>query len=643
MAIADEVQETGQQVLAATGAELARVLNAGIERFVGWPYRIAPGCVVDRDGTRTETFASVVYTAREGSAAPGLGVIPADTAAAVIDLSEDMDLEIFRAAYARVALAKGLKKSPAPQLKEGPSTAVTLGIIFAQRSAVPLEDLTEALQRLNAQTPSPEWPDMIVVASAGAIHYAVQFPGESLSGDWLPPAEGALDNFRPAMYVVMVIRPTAARTFKKMLAFLVAHLAIFSPGARLPNFTHILEGVPQTAITVSGYQYNLRGDLVPVPRQFYNDRYFPPLPMRIEDRKGQLLSTIQFLPWQDGGALLLRGKLPLDGLMVFLGKEALQKAGVVRRHPDLQISYVLPITSANFADMLKRLQRQSNMVVRHSEPTWTIQKVADEGSASPFVARLLMGMMRLRNIVYTDPAARDKFDKPFELVSSSLMNTRTTAREIVALWEVHSRKVASGEIARLQGRAIHIDESIDKELRKHVESFLNASVRTLKQGMQNLAAELQVNIGFLFKQQGAFENGIAALQSRGPLLADYLQQTRAWSERLVQSRNEVEHAGWVLPRVTYKNTGTGVATVEPEISGQPVTQFATFMLDRLCCFVEEFTAHCLQRLMSPEITITEIPPAKRLTEAPERFSLTLATGGLPRWKISYHASSFEGT
>jgi hypothetical protein len=35
-----------------------------------------------------------------------------------------------------------------------------------------------------------------------------------------------------------------------MMAFLVAHLAIFSPGAKLPNFTHILEGTSQTAVVI---------------------------------------------------------------------------------------------------------------------------------------------------------------------------------------------------------------------------------------------------------------------------------------------------------------------------------------------------------------------------------------------------------
>lgn len=641
MSIDQEVLDAGRQVAATEAVALTGSLNVNIRQFLGRPFDTASGRVIDSDGSSTETFTTVVHVVPEGSTAPDTDAFPADAVAAVVDARESLDLDSLRAAYTRIAIAKRLKKSPRPRLDDTPSTTVTLGIIFAQRSSLPLENLAAELERLNAQTPSREWPDMIVVASTGAIHYAVQFPGESLSGDFLPPAEGALANYIPPMYVVMVMRPTGARTFNKMMAFLVAHLSIFSPGAEIPNFSHILKGVPQTAVTLPGYQYNLSGNLVPVPRQFYNDRYLPPPPMLIEDQKGNLLSTIEFLPWQDGGTIMLRGKLPLDGLMVFLGKEVLRKSGVVRRPSDLQISYVLPITAASFSDMLSRLQRQSNMVVRRDEGKWIVQKFADEGTTSPFMARLLLGMMRLRDIVYVDHTTRNDFDRIFELVSSSLMDSRVSAREVADLWDVHARKVASGEIARLQGRTIYIDENIDKELRKRVESFLNSGVRALKQGMQRLATELQVDIGFMFMQQGAFDGGIAALQSTDPLLAEYLRQTRTWSEQLVQSRNDVEHNGWTLPRVIYSDTTSGIKAAEPEILGQPVTVFIELMLDRMCCFVEEFTAHCLQRRMPPEITITETPPTERLAEAPERFTLTLRSGGLSRWNLAYHETLFE--
>jgi hypothetical protein len=208
MSISQEVQEAGREVAAASGAVVADMLNSRIGRFLGWPYKMTSGSVADRDGNKTEAFASIVYAARDGSAVPDPGAIAADTVAAVIDVSESLELESFRAAYARIAQAKRLKKSPGPRLEGTPSTTITLGIILAQHSFLALENFAEELERLNAQTPSREWPDMIVVASTGAMHYAAQFPGESLSGDYLPPEEGALAKYTPAMYVVLVVRPT---------------------------------------------------------------------------------------------------------------------------------------------------------------------------------------------------------------------------------------------------------------------------------------------------------------------------------------------------------------------------------------------------------------------------------------------------
>jgi len=641
MTIAQEALETGRQVADASAGTLPAALRTGIERHVGWPYKTASANVVDRDGAVSDTFAAVVYAAKEGAPVAASAQIPADFAAAVVDATDSLTIDNIRAAYARIARAKRLKKSPAPKL-DTPTTTVTLGVIYAQRSDLPLEVFAEELERLNAATSSREWPDMIVVASMGAIQYAAQFPGESLSGDYLPPAEGALSNYIPAVYIVIVLRPTGTFTFNKMMSFLIAHLGIFSPGAKLPNFTDLLDGVPKTAVVMSGYQYDLKGNLNPVPRNQYQDRFVPAPPFQITDRRGQHLATIQLIPWQDGGTILLKGKLPLLGLLPFFGRQDILKAGVVTRPDDLQISYVLPITPADFGDMLNRFQQRSNMLVKQPHGQWIVQKLADEGSASPFMARLFMGLMRLRDAVYSDPAARESFDKAFDFVPTSLFTARTTAKEISELWAGHARKVAAGEVVRRQGVAIHIDENIDKELRKQVEHFLNGAARVIKQGMQGLTAQLGVEIGFMFKKQPAFERGIAVLKAADPLLADYLDMSRQmWSERLIKSRIDLEHNNWSLPRVTYDTSGANVVAVEPLVAGQRVTEFVQAMLDRVCCFVEDVTAHCIQKKMAAPITITEIPLAERRSEAPERFQLTLAVGGQPRWNISYHSSSFE--
>ncbi len=645
MGIAQDVHDAGEEVVLATELTLPGVLNDVLGRFLGWPFKATPGWAVDRDGKRTETFASVIHTPPVAAASAVPDGIPADTVAAVIDASQSIDLDGLRSSYRRIAEAKSLRKSPAPRLDAMPNTTITLGIIFALRSVLPLEDIAEELDRLNTQTPSRQWPDMVVIASTGVINYAVQFPGEQISGDFLPPAEGAVASYTPPMYVLIVMRPTGTYTFNKMMAFLIAHLGIFSPGARLPEWAQVLEGVSRYAVTITGYQYNLSGELLPVPRHLYNDRYLAPLPIRIENGQGNLLSTLQFIPWQDGGTILLRGQLPLDGLLVFLGlgRAAFQRAGIVKR-PDAQISYVLPITRAHFDEMLTRIQRQSNMNVRPDQTKLVFQKFSDEGTQSPFVARLLLGILRLRDAVFPDVSARGTFDDRYEFIVSALLNARTAAQEILRMWEDHRRRVNSGEIGRLKGNTIHIDESIDAELRKEVETFVNAAARTLKEGMQKLALGLYVNIGFLFKKQASFEKGVAALLSADRLLAEYLRETRAvWSERLLESRNAIEHDGWTLSRVKYAAAGNSINVDEPLISGQGVTDFVRFMLDRLSCFVEEVTVHCLHRRLPTEITFTEIPLARRLAEAPERFGVTLAKGGMPPWHINFHNSSFDET
>ena len=53
-----------------------------------------------------------------------INAIPADNAAAVIDVVENIDLAGFRAAYARIAHAKRSKKSPAPRVAGPPVTTI---------------------------------------------------------------------------------------------------------------------------------------------------------------------------------------------------------------------------------------------------------------------------------------------------------------------------------------------------------------------------------------------------------------------------------------------------------------------------------------------------------------------------------------
>lgn len=640
--IAKEVQEAGQEIEASTG-NLSEALNKALNQSLGWPFKSAQGFGTDTKGQKTDVFGAVIYAKSESQYEQELLQVSADNLACVIDVVDNLDIEQLYAAYERIACAKRLKKTVPPNVPGVPYTTVTLGVILARDTSVTMEILAEELDRLNKQHPDNEWANMVVVLSKGIINYAVQFPGESISGDFLPPSERATsDRLPPALYVVIIIRPLGPFTFNKMIAFILAHLMIFTPGAKLPDWSKILEGSPNEAMTLTGYQYNLSGQLVPVPRHLYNDRYLPPRPFLIEDQKGNLLSTLQFIPWQDGGVVLHTGKLPLEGLLIFLGKEAIKGGSIIKRDK-FQISYVLPITLDDFMQMMSRIKRQSNMVVKLDETKIVAQKLANEGTSSPFVARLYLGLLRLRDVIFPDPDSQQAFDELYKSIIENLMNTRSTSAAILGLLNGHFKDLSEGKVGELQGNTIRIKKTIDNNLSKEVDSFLNSSVRTIKHGMQELIKVLGGDIGFLFKKEATFKKKLQEMEQLDPLLAAYLRETRKWSEPLIFSRNAIEHYGWVLPRIKYKEVSGVIHAEEPEISGRKVSDFVKFMIDRICCFVEEVTAHCLQAQMPEGISITEIPLDERDPEIVERFQLTVTTGGNPIWHLNYHESEFDKT
>jgi hypothetical protein len=637
--IAQQIHQAAQALL-APGIKLEEVLASTLNRFLTWPFRTSAAYITDTEGTTTEPFPIMIYTSSQHEAPPDPIHVHADTVACVFHLVNTLTVEELHIAYEKIATVKRLKRTPLPQV-EFARTDAPLSIVFAVDSREPLEKVAEQMMLINKTHPSSEWPDMVVILTRGTVNYAVQFEGDPIAGDFLLPS---LTDFPVmAMYVHIVGHSLGLFSLNKVCSLVFMQLQVFSPGTTLPDQKTDLEGVSPFRITLGAYQFNLKRQLVPVPEEMYVDRgsSLRYLPLRIEDRKGKLLSHLRFIPWQDGGAIRVIGRLPLEGILVFLGPLA-RNAQAIKRS-DGAISSVLPIGEAQFREMVNRFQRQSNMVVKPEQPKFTISKIADEGTSSPFIARLSLGLIKLRDVALHDHTKHEAFDKAYEFVFMTAMNIRATSQKIAEMFAEHECKIFAGEIARLQGYMIHIDESIDRELRKHVEDFLNSAVRLLKQGMQNVAKILQLNIGFLFQKDSAFENGVTALATTHPKLAVYLRETRKWSEHLISSRNAIEHEGWVLPRVVYTEHAGRIHTAEPHISSQPVTAFVQYMMDRLCCFIEDVTVYALQAQMPDGVSLTEIPLAQRNPQCIERFQVALVHGGMPLWSIAYHESTFEET
>ena len=209
-----------------------------------------------------------------------------------------------------------------------------------------------------------------------------------------------------------------------MCAILFYYLYLFCPGTTLPPYREILEGSPNIGMTIAPYQFDLAGELVLVPMQLRFNQFLAfPLSFRAEDGKGEVLSKVQYMPWQDGGVVRTTGKLPIEAFLVFGGKAAIKEP--VFRLDDEQISSVLPLSPAQFIEIAQRTARQSNLVIKPDErPKWVVEKGGDEGTSSPFIARLFLGILRLRDQALSDAAQREQFDKAFEGVTTGLQTIR---------------------------------------------------------------------------------------------------------------------------------------------------------------------------------------------------------------------------
>src|SRR5262249_10102186 len=157
----------------ADGATLDGAIAGFIGRFVAPAFGVSRAAIEDSDGMRTGMFAAVVHTGELHN-----DIVCADDAAVVIYAVEKLDITGVRDGYAALVQARQLRKPRVPSGEVG--TNRTLTILLAQRSDLPMETLGEEVERLNAATPHPAWPDVVVVADTGTIQYAVQFPGEGL-------------------------------------------------------------------------------------------------------------------------------------------------------------------------------------------------------------------------------------------------------------------------------------------------------------------------------------------------------------------------------------------------------------------------------------------------------------------------------
>ena len=277
--------------------------------------------------------------------------------------------------------------------------------------------------------------------------------------------------------------------------------------------------------------------------------------------------------------------------------------------------------------------------MRPQHEEFTVAHLADEGSSTPFIARLWMTPLQLRDLVLHQAADIASFDAAYHSILNDLITLRRIGRETLDLWNTHVERIARGELIRYDN-GTHVDQTIDEPLSHNVETIIRNAAYAAKQ-FQELTRLFGSDIGFMFKDDNGFQAGIKTLEVTDPMLADYLREHRKWLQPLTLTRNSLEHKPFVAPRIQYeRKAGNRFEVREPEVLGLPLSSFVPVILSRLNRFVEEVLIRSMQTAMPNPMTIAEIPLGARDPIKPERFFAGLV-GEVQRWQIIYSDDAFD--
>jgi hypothetical protein len=285
------------------------------------------------------------------------------------------------------------------------------------------------------------------------------------------------------------------------------------------------------------------------------------------------------------------------------------------------------------------------------QPSWQVRKVSDEGTSSPFMARLFMGMLSLRDQLYLigpDGQQRqkmqDNFDSQFKPMYEAAQATRDAALRVRDLIASHISNIQSGRAIQFRGNQHDILETIDTPLGQAVDQVIDQSIIATKMGLQNMLRNpLNLEIGFFFQTNDQFTQGVDNLHLTGlNELAQYLEAVRSgWHAELQELRVKHEHNGWTLGSIDYLLVGPSkVIPILPKVLGMPVNLFGIKTANRVLLFIENMMVFALQRHCQQNrlpIFVVEIPKEDRDPKCVERFRLA-PTGldpSLP-WVIAYH-------
>lgn len=438
-------------------------------------FHATKGFVIDVDNQMSDHQDVIIYDQQSSPVYKYDGanqIVSADAVAAIMEVKAVLNKSQLAEAFAKIEEVKRLRKRPISGMDQKATestltTTGTLGIILGFGSDISLTKLAEHCVELNEKYETTHRPEMIVLLDVGVINYTVQFVGTRNMGDLAVAAD---DEFViPPCYVFLVAREDGAFSLNRLFTHLLSHLALYPRRPSIPPFSVLLEGTSSIVHGLGTYQYNTERRLVRYEPPSVTPRKQNPI-IRIRDKVSkEELATMTYIPWQDGGIIRKKGKIPLIGLLVWFTKGEPPRTMQV---DDAELSMVMKVTRPEFEKWPTTIERQSNMTAAlEIPPPFEAVDLDMEGTGEPFIARVFLGLMEMARNNFSSPD-KDAFDERFSGTLSAGLELRKALVAIRMLIASHKDALHKGTIVR----KAHVDplltERIDSPLRSHAVRFL---------------------------------------------------------------------------------------------------------------------------------------------------------------------------
>jgi len=605
-------------------------------------FHATKGFVIDVDNQMSDHQDVIIYDEQSSPLYRYDGanqIVSADAVAAIMEVKAVLNKGQLEEAYAKLEEVKKLKKRPIGDMDQKATastltTTGTLGIILGFGSDIGLAKLAEHCLELNEKYETAHRPDIIVVLDVGVINYTAEFVGARNMGDLAVASD---DEFViPPCYVHLVAREDGAFSLNRLFTHLISHLVLYPRRPSIPPFSVLLEGTSSIVQTLGVYQFNTERRLVryETPPTTTSERN-PIIRVRHRTTKEEL-ATLTYVPWQDGGVIRKKGKIPLLALLVWFTKGEPPRTMQVE---DTELSMVMKVTRPEFEKWPVTIERQSDMTATlEIPPPFEVREMKGmEGTGEPFIARVFLGLVDMATNIMSQQD-KNAFDDRFMGTLNPALGLRSALVSIRRLVASHKEAIQKGTIVRKAQPDPLLSERIDNPLRSHTVHFLEMAGAIIN-NLPSTMKSFEINVDYMADREQRFAKGCERNESKHPALVAYLRKLRPSLLDIDEQFRKMRVEGWNLSNVKYTFNDGVVSMVEPLIESKSVSEYAERVFSLLVLAIEEVIMYGFQRSLSGPIAIVEIPLEQRDLANAQRFKSTLRDSE-PTWQLKWTGRGF---